>query len=198
MTIMPLDTPDSPPDLLLQALRMEQALAQAETDVARLQIRDAAQVAQVVSLAMQLRPMARRFCIVLHRAEREIAKAHPAMSRQEAGSHAQRVATGQVSRVGEGVGDKLLERVRRAHAYITDEEVEGMIGRGERTDELLTRKSLVTLGQRNRRSGQGATPSDHSAPAAPQAHDPELGQAPPSPPELTGVGIVFGDLRSRS
>ena len=183
MTIMPLDTPDSPPDLLLHAQRLEQALAQAETDVARLQIRDAAQVAQVVSLAMQLRPIARRFCIVLHRAEREIAKAHPAMSRQEAGSHAQRVATGQVSRVGEGVGDKLLENIRRAHAYITDKEFEEMVSRGEGTDELLTRKSLVTLGQRNRRSGQGATPSDHSGPAAPQAHDPELGQDPPSPPE---------------
>ena len=104
MTIMPLDTPDSPPDLLLHAQRLEQALAEAETDVARLQIRDAAQVSQVVSLAMQLRSMARRFCIVLHRAEREIAKAHPAMSRQAAGSHAQRVAAGQVSRVGEGVG----------------------------------------------------------------------------------------------
>ena len=157
--------------------------------VARLQIRDAAQVAQVaqvVSLAMQLRPMARRFCIVLHRAEREIAKAHPAMSRQEAGRHAQRVATGQVSRVGEGVGDKVLERIRRAHAHITDEEFEEMVSRGEATGELLTRKSLVTLGQRNRRSGQGATPSDHSAPAAPQARDPELGQDPPSPPE----GIV--------
>ena len=151
--------------------------------VARLQIRDAA---QVVSLAMQLRPLARRFCIVLHRAEREIAKAHPAMSRQEAGRHAQRVATGQVSRVGEGVGDKVLERIRRAHAHITDEEFEAMVSRGEATGELLTRKSLVTLGQRNRRSGQGATPSDHSAPAAPQARDPELGQDPPSPPE----GIV--------
>ena len=185
MTIMPLDTPDSPPDLLLHAQSLEQALAQAETDVARLQIRDAAQVAQVVSLAMQLGPMARRFCIVLHRAEREIAKAHPAMPRQEAGRHSQRVVIGQVSRVGAGVGDKLLERVRSAHAYITDEEFEDMITRGEGTDELLTRKSLVTLGQRNRRSGQGATPSDHSAPAAPQAHDPELGQDPPSPPEGT-------------
>ena len=186
MTIMPLDTPDSPPDLLLHVQRLEQALAEAETDVARLQIRDAAQTAQVMALAMQMGPMARRFCIVLHRAEREIAKAHPAMPRQEAGRHAQRVATGQVSRVGEGVGDKLLENIRRAHVYITDEEFEEMVSRGEGADELLTRKSLVTLGQRNRRSGQGATPSDHSGPAAPQAHDPELGQDPPSPPE----GIV--------
>ena len=187
MTIMPLDTPDSPPDLLLHAQRLEQALAQAETD--RRPFADQGcgpGAAQVVSLAMQLRPLARRFCIVLHRAEREIAKAHPAMSRQEAGRHAQRVATGQVSRVGEGVGDKVLERIRRAHAHITDEEFEAMVSRGEATGELLTRKSLVTLGQRNRRSGQGATPSDHSAPAAPQARDPELGQDPPSPPE----GIV--------
>ena len=45
MTIMPLDTPDSPPDLWLHVQRLEQALAEAETDVARLQIRDAAQVA---------------------------------------------------------------------------------------------------------------------------------------------------------
>ena len=186
MTIMPLDTPDSPPDLLLHVQRLEQALAQAETDVARLQIRDAAQTAQVMALAMQMGPMARRFCIVLHRAEREIAKAHPAMPRQEAGRHAQRVATGQVSRVGAGLDGKLLERIRSAHAYITDTEFEEMISRGEGADELLTRKSLVTLGNRNRRSRQGAAPSAPTAPAAPPAHDPEPGQDPPSPPE----GIV--------
>ena len=186
MTIMPLDTPDSPPDLLLHVQRLEQALAEAETDVARLQIRDAAQTAQVMALALQMGPMARRFCIVLHRAERQIAKAHPVMSRQEAGSHAQKVTTGQASRVGEGVGDKLLERIRSAHAYITDDQFEEMISRGEGNDELLTRKSLITLGNRNRRSRQGATPSAPTAPAAPPAHDPELGQDPLSPPE----GIV--------
>ena len=158
--------------------RGEQALEAAEDDYRRLEIRDAARAAQVVTAVMGRRKLVRRFSVLVQRAERAIAQAHPPMSKEETG-----VLSGQAKNGEYTAGDYLnggvlsestppltqkeLQSFRAAHSRLSDDEFEEMAN--EDTDEPMTRTQLIELAkekrdeerpeQREQRNGQ-ATPHD--------------------------------------
>ena len=72
----------------------ELSLAAAEDDYQRLEIRDAARAAQVVTAVMGRRKLVRRFSILVQRAERAIVQVHPPMSKAEVSGLAQQAKNG--------------------------------------------------------------------------------------------------------
>ena len=147
----------------------EQALAAAEDDYQRLEVRDAARAAQVVVAAMGRRQLVRRFSILVQRAERAIAQANPP---QKAGRPpTERTGTGLPEEPGEirtpvsefpgateiitpapeppAATAREISRFRAAHEYISDDEFEKLANTD--TDEPMTRQGLIEIGRERRR-----------------------------------------------
>ncbi len=144
----------------------ENALAAAETDYERLQVRDAARAAQVITAVMGRRKLVRRFSVLVQRAERAIAQANPPMSFQESQALGQQAKNGEytsgdylkggTSYTGEDVPPSVLrgqlDRFRAAHSHLSDEEFEELAS--EDTDDPMTRKQLIDIGREKRSQGR--------------------------------------------
>ena len=138
--------------------RGEQALAAAENDYQRLDVRDAARAAHAVTQIMGRRKLVRQFSVLVQRAERAIAKANPPFTPQE------------VNRIGNAAQGKNVQHVpqhaelpypqlavfRQAHAHITDEEFAAIVSKGEADDTPLTRQQLIDLGREKRQPHLGS------------------------------------------
>ena len=146
--------------------RGEQALAAAEDDYQRLEIRDAARAAQVVTAALGRRQLVRRFSVLVQRAERAIAQAHPPMTPSDRGQLANDKKHSKSSELlsraerdrkeleSAGLTSKTLENMRDAHSRLTDEEFEVLAGAD--TDEPMTRQQLRDLAREKRREEEKA------------------------------------------
>ena len=134
--------------------RGEQALESAENDYQRLEVRDAARAAQVITQVMGRRKLVRRFSVLVQRAERAIAQAHPPMSNEESGTLSGQAKNGEYES-----GDYLnggggaehqppltpteIKEFRAAHNRLSDEEFEALAN--EDTDDPLTRARLKEI-----------------------------------------------------
>ena len=139
--IVPIDEVEQ--SFLANIERGESALAAAETDYERLEVRDAARAAQVVTAALGRRNLVKRFSVLVSRAERAIAKANPPDNR---GGRGNRITDDTVSRTD-------LSRMRQAHDHITDEQFEEIVAESE---EPMTRQQLIKLGQEKRKEEERA------------------------------------------
>lgn len=154
MTLVPIDEIEQ--SFLSNMERGEQALEAAENDYQRLEVRDAARAAQVITAVMGRRRLVRRFSVLVQRAERAIAQANPPISASE--NAAQAVNTrwdddGDVPLVAETNGMDGLKRsdlnnYRAAHNSLSDEEFEELVA--EDTDDPMTRKQLKDLAREKR------------------------------------------------
>ena len=133
-------TDDIESSLAANLERGEQALAAAETDYERLEVRDAARAAEIFAKALGRTSMIRRFSVLVQRAERAIVKANPPMSREEAGAQ-----KGGVSGTQPFADKNLLREARRAHSQLPDDQFEALAA--ENTDEPMTRKGLIEHGR---------------------------------------------------
>lgn len=138
--------------------RGEQALAAAETDYERLQVRDAARAAQVITMIMGRRKLVRRFSVLVQRAERAIAQVNPPLAPEESvrlrgnsvaaeEARAEREAL-LAERAASGLTDRDLSNYRYAHSHLSDEEFETLAS--EDTDDPMTRRQLIEIGRERR------------------------------------------------
>ncbi|MDE0343987.1 MAG: DNA methyltransferase [Deltaproteobacteria bacterium] len=155
-------------DQALKSLeRGRKILLAAKDDFERIQIRDEFRRMQVASQILNLKDISIAAAELVADAEREIAKANPAMSRQESGAQ-------------KGVKSKLtpfsrqtLSDIRRAHSQ-TDEEYAAAKERARARGEPITRQSLldgVTRAASERRKAERA--ADLAAKAAAGARLPD-------------------------
>ena len=182
MTLGPMDPHDIRTQFPAVLHRMEEALTTAESSIEILEIRDEAIRAEGLAALLSLRPLARRCSILVARAERALALLHPSMSKQEAMAHANRVRLGQAQPIAAGVDPRLLDKMRRAHLHLTDDEFEAVVS--ARGDQPITRQQLINLGGRNRRAASEydrapdpRSPTEGNGDAAGQEHHPP-GQTP--------------------
>ena len=141
--------------------RGEQALAAAENDYQRLEVRDAARAAQVITAIMGRRHLMRRFSVLVQRAERAIAQAHPPMLKKETAKLTTAARNGEYTSgeyhsrtVGDSITQNELQNFRNAHSRISDEEFEALAN--EETEEPITRRQLIDLGREKRREEEKA------------------------------------------
>ena len=146
--------------------RGEQALAAAETDYELMRVRNAARAAKIVADAMGRRTLVRRFSVLVHRAERAIAQSHPPLTTVERGAASLAGKFGRESMISNqvrnqrvaleeaGVNSAMLSSIRKAHAYISDEQFEELANAV--TDEPLTRAALIALGKEAQKEAKAA------------------------------------------
>lgn len=139
--------------------RGEQALEAAENDYQRLEVRDAARAAQVITAALGRRKLVRRFSVLVQRAERAIAQANPPVTPHDKGVMGNDVKNNRESdtlrvfrnqRVESGLTESTIKNMRVAHAHISDDEFEELANAD--TDEPMTRSQLIELGREKRAS----------------------------------------------
>ena len=177
MTLVPTDPNGDRTQFLAAVCRLEEALATAGTSLDILEIRDEAVRAEGVAALLSLWPLARRCSILVARAERALALLHPPMSPQVSMAHANRVHRGEAKPIAPGIDRKLLEKIRRAHLHIKDDEFEAIVAADG--DQPITRKELINRGVQNRRAAGGPdhapdprSPTEGNGDTAAQDHQP--------------------------
>lgn len=136
--------------LALALDRAETALAQATDDFERLRIRDEARAAQAAAEVLGRKAIATVASILVHRAEREIAKANPALApgRPPKDNY---VSEKQFSPAPPELQPSTIRAIRAAHA-IPDHVFEQAIESAQRRQEPLTRKELTHIARDSRLS----------------------------------------------
>lgn len=132
--------------------RGEQALEAAENDYQRLEVRDAARAAQVVTAVMGRKHLVRRFSVLVQRAERAIAKANPPMPYHERGILGNDIKNGRADKVEAIIPQGTLGNIRAAHAHISDAEFEAIVT--TESDEPLTRQFLLERSRLNNKESE--------------------------------------------
>ena len=135
--------------------RGEQALAAAENDYQRMEVRDAARAARAVTAIMGRKTLVRQFSILVARAERAIAQANPTpMSPAERSHLGTAMLRGELPspQKGEGMTDQERWKIRQAHNPLTDEEFESVVKEGADTNTPLTRQQLIDYGREKRQA----------------------------------------------
>ena len=128
--------------------RGEQALAAAESDYQRLQIRDMARAGQIAARALGQRRFVRRFSVLAQRAERAIFKVHPRLTPEEKGTLRSLTLNGDYERPTNSF-HAFVSKCRAVHENISDDEFEA-IAADQDSDEPVTRQLLLRLGANNR------------------------------------------------
>lgn len=128
----------------------EKALAVAETDYERLQVRDTARDYAFVTSTLGWHNLTRRSLILVQRAERAIVKANPRLTPKERGQRIRDSNNGIVLASSEIISASLLSALRKAHEHISDDDFEALAN--EDTDEPLTRAQLIRVGREKERA----------------------------------------------
>ena len=181
----------------------ERALADADTDMQRLEVRDQARALAQAAAVLRHRGVQVDASIVVARAERLIHEAHPApdaATRGRMGGRGKKpVARATTFSGGHGDGPvplppgtpggaylpgSLIRDIRRAHRDVDGETFEAAVSAAREAGEPLTRRTLAALGRRAAAGRASATARARHAP----------GGTPPLPvPPAGGWPVLYAD-----
>ena len=149
-------TVDSSAQSLLRALdRAQRALADAQTDFERIQIRDQARAVHAAAEVLKRKDIRTQASILIARAERAVAKANPPKPPEDRGQG--RAGKSISSKETDLVPTKTMTAIRAAHR-LPDPQFEAEMAQAEATLTPVTRRQLATAAKRADQKDRAAAP----------------------------------------